>query len=137
MGSLFAYCKSLIYVDLSYFITSNVELMDQVFYNCESLISLNLSNFDTPKVRWFQNIFEGCSKLQYINLKNAIENKYPQSNYTNAFNNIPGNIIICINETNSPKLTQLIKQKNNMCYVIDCSDDWLSKQRKIVKEEGI
>ena len=137
MGSLFAYCKSLIYVDLSYFITSNVELMDQVFYNCESLISLNLSNFDTPKVRWFQNIFEGCSKLQYINLKNAIENKYPQSNYTNAFNNIPENIVICINETNSPKLTQLIKQKNNMCYMIDCSDDWLSKQRKIVKEEGI
>ena len=128
MGSLFKNCKSLIYIDLSYFITSNVKHMDYVFYNCESLISLNLSNFDTSKTTWIESIFEGCSKL-------AIETKETPYTYSNAFKNTPENIVICINETNSPKLTGLIKQKNSACYMIDCSDDWQSKQRKIVIEE--
>ena len=134
---LFKNCKSLIYVDLSYFTTSNITHMDNAFHGCESLISLNLSNFDISKTTWIESMFEGCSKLQYINLKNAIETNNSNFIYTNIFKNTPENMIICINETNSPILTNLFKQKNNMCYRIDCSDDWISKQKKIIKEEGL
>ena len=78
-------------------------------------------------------MFNGCSNLQYINLKNAIETPKEQYKYNNAFKGIPENIVICINETNAPNLTQLIKQKDSSCYNIYCSDDWISHQKKLKK----
>jgi len=105
--------------------------MDFMFYNCKSLTFINLSNFDTSSVTWIESMFEGCFNLQYINLKNAKETTSSECKYNNAFKNTPENLVVCINETNAPKLTQLIRKKNSTCYIIDCSNNWKSIQKKI------
>mgnify|MGYP006873007397 CR=1 FL=1 len=51
------------------------------------------------------------------------------------FEKIPDNVVICINEgkTSNKILPQI---KNKLCYTIDCSDNWKSKQNKIINETG-
>ena len=55
------------------------------------------------------SMFEGCSNLEYINFKNAKDNM--TCNYCNIFKGTPDNLVMCINETNSPNLTKLYKIK--------------------------
>ena len=129
IGSLFKNCESLISVDLSNFVTTNVIYMDYMFFNCKSLTSINLSNFDTSSVIWYHNMFKGCLNLEYINLKNAKENNRIQL-INDVFTDIPENIVICINETNAPRLTELIK--NESCYTNYCGDDWIKHQKKLI-----
>ena len=45
------------------------------------------------------------------------------------FDNVPENIVICINESNTKILSKI---KNISCYTIDCSDNWKSQQKKII-----
>ena len=51
------------------------------------------------------------------------------------FYNVPENIVICINETNNPTILSKL-QENSNCYIIDCSNDWKSKQKKILSNNG-
>ena len=46
---------------------------------------------------------------------------------SSLFKNVPNNIAICINESNTQILSQL-KTKN--CYIIDCNIDWQINQKK-------
>ena len=132
LGSLFKNCESLISVDLSNFDTSKVIYMDSMFQNCKSLTCINLSNFDISSVEHIYNLFYGCINLEYINLKNVKEEKtFTKKN--DVFKNIPENIVICIYETNSPQLFELIRQTNNECYTIYCSDDWKQHQKKLIE----
>ena len=48
--------------------------------------------------------------LQYINLINAKENE--SLFYTNIFDNVPENIVYCINENNAPNLNFILKKKH-------------------------
>ena len=51
--------------------------------------------------------------------------------YQNKFKNIPENIVICINESiTQSKILPIIKDIS--CYTIDCTNDWKSKQKKII-----
>jgi hypothetical protein len=75
-------------------------------------------------------MFEGCKNLEYINLKNAVEKE--ELNYTNIFEGIPENIVICLNETNTPNLTMLIKNKT--CYNIYCNNDWRQNKKDFVNK---
>ena len=50
MEHMFEDCKKLKYINLSNFITSNVESMYYMFHNCEELTSIDVTNFDTSKV---------------------------------------------------------------------------------------
>ena len=101
MKSMFIECSSLISLDLSNFDTSQVTDMQNMFNGCSSLTSLNLSNFNTSKVSLIQSMFNGCINLEYINMKNFDESKL--GNYIEShqymFKNVPGNIVICINES--------------------------------------
>ena len=74
--------------------------MGGMFYNCILLTSLNLSNFDTQKVRNMSYMFSNCVNLEYINLKNFDEKNLGSTSYyyEDMFNNVPENIVICINE---------------------------------------
>ena len=45
------------------------------------------------------------------------------------FSNIQFNPVICTKEIDTNKIYNSIK--NNNCYVIDCSNDWKSKQKKL------
>ena len=158
MESMFYNCIQLISLDLSNFDTSNVTDMSQMFQECSSLTSLDLSNFDTSKVRdmvWMfkdcsrltslilsnfntskvtnmWKMFSGCSELEYINLKNFVENS--SLSIINIFENVPDNIVACLNESSSKILGAI---KNKSCYTLDCSDNWKINQKKLVNKTGM
>ena len=74
-------------------------------------------------------MFNGCTNLKYINMKNFNEKNLDdeQNNYFDLFNNVPEDVVVCINETNNKnKIFPQIKQKK--CYNLDCSDDWKTKK---------
>ena len=153
MEGTFSWCYALTSLDLSSFNTSSVNIMRGMFYQCSSLTSLNVSNFDTSHVddmfymfalcplltsldlsnfntslvNDMQGMFYGSTSLEYINLNNFHENKL--GNYQNMFSNIQFNPVICTKEIDTNKIYNSIK--NNNCYVIDCSNDWKSKQKKL------
>ena len=129
MNSMFYNCSSLTSLDLSNFDTSQVTDMNSMFYNCSSLTSLNLSIFNTSLVTFMSDMFNGCIILEYINLNNFDEKNLmdKEKYYNNMFNNIPDNIIICINESNT-KSKIFPQLKNIINYTIDCSDNLESKQ---------
>ena len=68
MGSMFAFCSGLTYLDISNFDTSNVTKMGFMFYNCEGLTSLVLSGLNVSNVVDMQGIFQSCSRLETLNL---------------------------------------------------------------------
>ena len=131
MNCMFYSCSSLTSLNLSNFDTSQVSNMNCMFYDCSSLTSLNLSNFNTSQVTSLSSMFKGCDNLEYINMKIFDELKLDNSSYHTMFSKVPENIVICINET----ITQskiFLQIKNKKCYVIDCTDSWRAKQKKIM-----
>ena len=53
----------------------------------------------------------------------------------NILDSVPDNFVICINENNNvDKLLEIINSKK--CAVIDCSENWKSKQKKLIAENG-
>ena len=134
MNDMFGGCISLISLNLSNFDTSEVTWMNDMFYGCSSLTSLNLSNFDTSKVEKIYNLLNGCTNLEYINMLNFNESSLSsESNYySNIFNNVPNNIVLCINKINIP--TKIYEQISAItCRREDCSDDWKLHQKKIIE----
>ena len=133
MAGMFQNCYSIISLDLSSFNTSKVRNLSSMFRNYQSLTSLNLSNFITSNVKRMEYMFEGCTNMEYINFYNFDEVKI--TNFTDMFKDINNNIVICDNEENNN--TKLITRIENIkCSTIDCSDDWRSKQKKIINETG-
>ena len=125
IGFMFQDCSSLTSLDLSYFDTSLVTDMGFMFQRCSSLTSLDLSNFNTSLVTTMLLMFIECVNLEYINLYNFDESKINQLKYDNG----PHNLVIWIKTISENTLNDLKTDKN--CLVIDCSEDWKSKQQKI------
>ena len=135
IAGMFYNCQSLTSLNLSFFNTSFVQHMHNMLYNCLSLTSLDLSNFDTSQLIDLDRMFSNCYNLEYINLKNFVEIKIGNAPdyYYNMFNNIPINVVICINESiTKEKIFPQIKNKT--CYVIDCADNWKSNKLKIIND---
>ena len=119
MYNMFGDCISLISLNLSSFDTSLVTTMENMFRNCSSLTSLNLSTFNISKVENMKQIFSNCINLEYINLLNFNKNQLVPDNLYYIFNNIPDNIVICINEDNTGNyIFNKIREKS--CKNIDC-----------------
>ena len=132
MHRMFYDCSSLISLDLSNFITSQVKIMWDMFSGCLSLISLNLSNFITTQVEDMEYMFKNCKKLEYLNLQNfyEIELKNSTDYYGNMFDNVPENVVVCIDEQkNKNKIFPQLKIKK--CFTNDCSENWRMSQKKI------
>jgi len=52
------------------------------------------------------------------------------SSSTNMFNNVPNNIVVCINKTNI--LSKIYPQiSSKTCHIDDCTDNWKLKQKKL------
>ena len=136
MDNIFNGCSSLTSVDLSNFDTSQAIQMNNMFEGCLKLTSLELSHFDTSKVTRMDNMFKGCFNLTYINIKNFNEINLIAGYYSNIFENIPDNAIICLNANNNKNII-LSQIQNINCYTIDCTDDWKLKEKKIVNKKGI
>ena len=131
MGSMFPNCYTLSSLNISNFDTSKVTDMSFMFSDCKELNSLNLSNFDTSNVINMKNMFSDCSKLEYINLKNFKENS--SLSIENIFNRIQNNILVCLNENSSEILKEIM---NKNCYTLDCSEDWMINQKKLVDKKA-
>ena len=129
MIRMFWNSSSLISLNLSNFNTLNVENMYSMFENCSSLTSLDLFNFNTSKVINMNNMFYSCINLEYINLYNFDESKL--EHYTDIFFDVPENIVICTNGNINEKII-FQNIKNIKCHIIDCSNDWKSKRKKII-----
>ena len=132
MASMFYKCKLIISLKLSNFNTSKVFSMYSMFSGCSSLISLNLSTFNTSRVSDMRSMFYNCENLEYINIKNFNENKLRSNkDYEKIFYYVPENVVICIKESTSENI--IFPTINiTKCNIIDCSDDWKSKQKKII-----
>ena len=129
---MFLNCESLKSIDLDNFITTNIVRMDNMFLNCISLTSINLSNFDSSNLVQIDSMFSGCLNLEYINLQKLIETNKINGIFDYVFENIPENVIICLDKEKAPNLTSLITQKS--CYSIYCGDDWINHRKKVIQE---
>ena len=136
MESMFYGCSSLLSLNLSSFDTSNVNTMKLMFYNCIQLTSLNLSNFNTEKVTKMDFMFYGCLNLSYINLFSF--NDKSLNLITNLFVRIADNSVICINniskESNKNKIREELSKLK--CPIIDCSNNWKEKRKRIIYYNG-
>ena len=127
MFNMFSNCESLTSLDLSSLNTSLIKSMQDVFKNCKSLSSLDLSSFNTINLKALAFTFSGCINLEYINFSSFIVDSLGWRD--NMYQNVPKNIVICVNEQNGAKLIDKLTDLN--CIVEDCSNDWKSKQKKI------
>ena len=136
MSSMFYGCSSLISLNLSNFNTTKVINMGYMFFGCSSLTSLNLTGFNTSEVSQMYNMFKNCVNLEYINMKYFEDNKLDNlHNYFYIFAQVPDNIVVCVNNNGCNIIfSHLNKTK---CYTITCSEDWKSKQKKIINETGV
>jgi len=132
MNLMFSSCTNLTSLDLSKFDTSNVEEMPNMFNNCRLLTSLNLSNFNISKVTNMDNMFDACDNLIYINIKNFHDLKLKESQC--IFDRVQNNIIVC--HDNKSLIKSQLELAVRKCYTIDCSDDWLKKQKKMNAGNG-
>ena len=133
-GNMFYNCYSLKSLEISHFETGNILKMSYMFYNCSSLTSLNLSNFIKENDYYLimmDGMFQDCKNLQYLNIKgksNAL--------YTNILDNTPENMVGCFPDNRENRDLRAIFL-NKSCPVIDCSENWEEKQKKINGETGV
>ena len=133
-GNMFYNCYSLKSLEISHFETGNILRASYMFYNCSSLTSLNLSNFikteNSYQLIMMDGMFQDCKNLQYLNIKgksNAL--------YTNILDNTPENMVGCFPDNRENRDLRAIFL-NKSCPVIDCSENWEEKQKKINGETG-
>jgi surface protein len=67
---MFFDCSSLETIDVSKFVTDNVENMGYLFRGCSNLASLNVESFNTENVNVMNYMFYGCSNLKSLNISN-------------------------------------------------------------------
>ena len=84
----------------SYYKTSYVEDMDEMFYNCHSLTSLDLSSFNTNGVHYMASMFANCTSLKYLDISSFSVTNF---NYIhlfdcrNIFSSINSDVTIYVN----------------------------------------
>ena len=107
--------------------------MTSMLYGCSSLSSLNLSNFNFSSLTEAKNFLKNCFNLEYINLANFDDSYITtiSKNYDGFFENIPDNLVICVEDENKIQNTINSQLEKLICHVINCSNDWKSKQKKI------
>ena len=136
MGYVFYNCYSLTSINLSNWNTKSATSMAFMFYNCKSLSSLNLSTFDVSKITHYESIFYNLINLEYINLKNfkLIKTSSIRHDYSKLFQGVPNNLVVCMKEDhyNAPN-NYIVNGLNYIsCLIIDCSNNWKLKQKKIL-----
>ena len=125
MEGMFYHCYFLTSLNLSNFNTSLVKYMDFMFCQCLSLTSLDLSNFNISSIINMHFMFENCRNIEYINFP-----IFSKVKFIHIFDNVPDNVVICINNITNIEIFYDIT--NIKCLTIDCSNDWKSKQKKII-----
>lgn len=83
MDEMFFFCRHLKNVDLSHFNTSKVTDMRAMFSGCSGLKSIDLRNFDTSNTNSLGAMFNGCKNLTEIDLSHFDTSK--ATHFTNLF----------------------------------------------------
>ena len=138
-GYMFLNCYSLTSLDLSDFTKSAenfITMTAYMFQNCTSLSYVNMTDFFKTRSNVLYSMFSGCNNLQYLNIKDLYEDFWNPNgnNYNNIFENNPQNMVICMPD--KAYLLKTLFSKNITCGVIDCSENWKQKQKKINGETG-
>ena len=153
-GHMFCNCESLEWINFSNVINDKTTKLDYIFYGCNKLTSVNLSNFYTTNLDNINNMFNGCESLKIINFPNLyitnineeflieIFKNCPKLEYLNiqnfdsnsaklnlVFQDIPNNLIICINKAEF--IEEII---NHDCNLISCKGNSPNFYYKLNKE---
>ena len=105
MNSMFYSCEKVVKLDLSCFDTSNVTDMSNLFKWCYDLSDLNISSFNTKNVTTMSLMFYYCQSLTQIDLNN-----FDTINVTNMsymFEGCSGLIDLNISSFNTSKVTDM------------------------------
>ena len=81
MSNLFYECTTLIYIDLTNFITNLSNNMKCMFYKCTQLNNIDLLNFNTSNVTDMSYMFYNCSSLFLLDLTKFNINKVTDINH--------------------------------------------------------
>ena len=117
MDSMFGESRSLKYLNLKHFNTSEVSRMEYMFGGCKSLISLIISNFDTSRVTRLSGMFNDCKSLISLDLKNFDASLIEDD--IDIFSGCNQSLIYCINEDKATKILSGLSEFNNS----NCSDN--------------
>lgn len=120
MDSMFAFCNSLISLDISGFNTSNVVDMSKMFSYCDKLTSLDLSGFDTSNVAEMDYMFAACDKLSSL----KFGDKFLTSNVTtmaNMFNSCSSLTNLDVSGFDTSQVTHM-NQMFNSCKKLTTLD---------------
>ena len=98
MSNMFEKCSKLTSLDVSNFDTSNVTTMSRMFHTCTSLTSLDVSNFDTSKVTNMTAMFFTCNSLTSLDVSN-----FDTSNVTDM-----NSMMACMYSVKSIRLPKMI-----------------------------
>ena len=127
-GSFFREIISMTSLNLSNFDMSEVTDIGWMFAGSTSLTSLDLSCLHSNNITvYVTHIFWNCLNLEYINLNNT---KFRIQN-DSMFMSTKKNFVIC---NNDERIIEEVKKYG--CPIIDCSDNWRQKQKKINLENG-
>ena len=91
--------------------------MDSMFRECNKLISIDISNLNPYNSSIMSYLFKGCSNLGYINMSNFIEGS--NVNVNNIFDDVPDNIVFCINDESAvPNIMSELSKKNMQLMIV-------------------
>ena len=82
-----------------------------------------------------QQLFGDCQTLGYINLKNFSKANLYSSGQTDVFKRVPINIVVCL-DSNYEQNSLSSQIEDLECSQIYCLDDWQSKRKKIIIDNG-
>ena len=104
---LFAHLPNIKSIDLTYFDTSQVENMSQMFYNCRVLTKLDVSNFDTSNVTKMTQMFLDCRALKNLDLSNFDTSKVKDLGMNDMFRRCYALETLDISNFNTSKVTNM------------------------------
>ncbi len=86
MNSMFAFCLSLTYIDVSYFNLRNTRDISYMFYSCRSIRSIVMSGWNTENAKSMSAMFTNCVSLTNLDLSDWNTEKVTSMNsiFTNC-----------------------------------------------------
>ena len=127
------YKTNIKYLDLSIFETAEVTSMNEMFYESQNLLYLNLKNFVTSKVTGMNKMFYNCKSLSYMNLLGFSENNALELD--NIFIGTKNDLIYCINNQNSPRISNLLFRYKNTTN--SCSNNCFEGTKKFIPDKNM
>lgn len=103
LEGMFQLCTNLASIDVSGFITNNVQKFEAMFEGCESVTAIDVSRFNTSRAESFESMFSGCTSLQSIDVSNFVTTNATKLN--GMFGRCPSLTSIDVSSFNTSNVT--------------------------------